>query len=355
MNRFNHRQQMPMITCLLFFLCWGMLLPGYAQKKPASQDKGKYEGETRYGVIKHGQGKYVWPDGSIYVGKWRNDVMHGYGTLEFYDGSSYSGEWHNGFMEGEGTYKWPNGDTYTGGFRNGKKSGYGKLSKVNGEKHEGQWLGDMCNGQGTHTYPNGDRYIGDWKNNMRQGKGIMIYRNGDVEQGSWVKNEHVPCYCSKKVVTVEEAYQSSDAVFVGVVSKVTPMESYDVVEFEVTSYWKGKLFPERRIYLRAGTSSCDHVYFEGESFLVYAKMETESLYYTDKCTRTARLSKVVYDLKTLEEIVPCKSTANDKNLTYYKNSDPVCGCDGKTYENAYHAQKNGIQFWRAGKCNELNE
>jgi hypothetical protein len=30
--------------------------------------------------------------------------------------------------------------------------------------------------------------------------------------------------------------------------------------------------------------------------------------------------------------------------------DPVCGCDGKTYDNSCFAEASGIRTWTAGAC-----
>ena len=43
-----------------------------------------------------GQGKFVFPDGSYYVGDWFKNLPHGIGKHKFPDGSFYEGE----FIEG---------------------------------------------------------------------------------------------------------------------------------------------------------------------------------------------------------------------------------------------------------------
>lgn len=43
-------------------------------------DGTKYVGQHVMGN-KHGQGKYIWQDGSSYAGQFENDVVQGEGTL----------------------------------------------------------------------------------------------------------------------------------------------------------------------------------------------------------------------------------------------------------------------------------
>ena len=42
---------------------------------------GKYEGEY-VNDVKHGQGKYTYPNGDVYIGEWKEGVRHGKGTYK---------------------------------------------------------------------------------------------------------------------------------------------------------------------------------------------------------------------------------------------------------------------------------
>lgn len=42
---------------------------------------------------RHGRGKQIWQDGSIYEGYWHNNVACGKGRLIHSDGDIYEGEW----------------------------------------------------------------------------------------------------------------------------------------------------------------------------------------------------------------------------------------------------------------------
>ena len=42
---------------------------------------------------RHGHGKQVWEDGSVYEGEWRDDQMHGTGDYIWPDGRHFKGDW----------------------------------------------------------------------------------------------------------------------------------------------------------------------------------------------------------------------------------------------------------------------
>ena len=55
-----------------------------------------------------GQGEFYYPDGSKYVGSWKNDEWNGLGTYIYYGGKRYEGEYKNG-KEWKGIYYNKNG------------------------------------------------------------------------------------------------------------------------------------------------------------------------------------------------------------------------------------------------------
>ncbi len=60
------------------------------------------------------QGEFYYPDGSKYVGEWKNGEHHGKGILSFYNGNNFEGEWRDGEFIGHVTYVFPDGE-YIGG------------------------------------------------------------------------------------------------------------------------------------------------------------------------------------------------------------------------------------------------
>lgn len=98
----------------------------------------KYEGQIVRG-LKHGQGVYIWRDGTVYRGYWNKDLEHGYGEKLFANGDIYRGYWKNGAFDGKGTYIWKDGHTYEGQWQDGFEHGFGTKTSANGDKNTGYW------------------------------------------------------------------------------------------------------------------------------------------------------------------------------------------------------------------------
>ncbi|MGB0524954.1 MAG: hypothetical protein ACPGJS_18425 [Flammeovirgaceae bacterium] len=333
---------------LSLLLCTSILL---AQSNDSTQvDQGVYDGKLKRG-FRHGYGTCTWKDGRKYEGRWKNNLMNGKGTMTYPNGDRYSGDWQNGVRSGYGTYTWKNGATYTGAFFNGRKNGWGILKQPNGEKHEGYWKNDMANGKGKHFWPDGTQYYGDWKNNQRDGSGVLEYADGSVVQGEWAKDKYLPCSCDSNsdTLSIEQRVETYEAVFIGTVTEIYQEETgTDAIVFEILQYWKGQHGFNRKVTLHAGFSSCDFIFYEGESYLIFANMGTNKYYKADKCSPSGELRMKQSVVKQLEKLT-CM-TKPKKQPFEIRDFDPVCGCDGKTYENPYKAQAKGVSSWKKGAC-----
>ena len=113
---------------ILGIIVLGLLLSGNA-----------YAEECSKGNCDNGKGTYIFSDGGIYSGQWKNGRQHGTGEAFLASGATYDGEWKNGFIHGNGIYKWPRGSDeyfeYTGGFYEHKKHGEGILTRDNGKSY----------------------------------------------------------------------------------------------------------------------------------------------------------------------------------------------------------------------------
>jgi len=61
------------------------------------------------GNCKNGYGMFVFDDGRLYEGQWKNGLSDGMGKLIFISGSKYTGEFKNGIMDGYGKINLLNG------------------------------------------------------------------------------------------------------------------------------------------------------------------------------------------------------------------------------------------------------
>ncbi len=149
----------------------------------------KPDGTLMEGTFVHGslsgQGTYM-HDGAVWVGNWTDGGLNGYGTFTGDTGNRYSGNFFNGSFHGQGTYTWTDGSSYTGGFKNGSRSGRGTYRYANGAVYEGQWAEGIKSGLGVMTYADGGKYDGQWLDDKRHGQGIYSYANGAVYNGQWV-------------------------------------------------------------------------------------------------------------------------------------------------------------------------
>jgi len=136
-----------------------------------------------------GVGKFVWPDGSSYVGEWLNSQPSGRGVFTNANGQRYEGSFAYGLPDGQGTYIWPNGRRYVGGFKQDKFHGEGTETWPSGERYEGAFDNGEITGIGRYSWPNGDRYEGNFFKGLRSGQGTFTWSNGDYYRGEWKSDE----------------------------------------------------------------------------------------------------------------------------------------------------------------------
>ena len=60
------------------------------------------------------------PNGTKYVGEWKDGEQNGQGTSTFSDGRKYEGEFKYGVFHGQGTFTLPTGEKYEGEWKDGK-------------------------------------------------------------------------------------------------------------------------------------------------------------------------------------------------------------------------------------------
>ena len=133
----------------------------------------------------HGQGKYLWTDGCMYVGEWQRGKNMGKGRFSWPSGATYEGDFKAGFMDGKGTYTGSSGDTYKGCWVMDLRHGPGTQSYPNGDFYDGEWRKGLQSGHGRYQWKNGNHYIGQWRHGLFYGNGTMMWSNGNRYDGCW--------------------------------------------------------------------------------------------------------------------------------------------------------------------------
>lgn len=78
-----------------------------------------------------GTGIYIWNDGRMYQGQYKDDKKHGYGVYTWADGRCYEGYWFRGKQHGLGTYLVPkDGKVKFGFWEDGKRIEWFNESQV---------------------------------------------------------------------------------------------------------------------------------------------------------------------------------------------------------------------------------
>ncbi|KAK1628898.1 hypothetical protein QYE76_003213 [Lolium multiflorum] len=143
-----------------------------------------YQGDLR-GDLPHGQGKFLWTDGSMYEGAWARGRAAGRGKFSWPSGATYEGDLAGGYMHGQGTYIGEFGDTFAGLWANNLRHGRGTQAYANGDVYDGHWRDGLQDGHGRYIWRQGHEYIGTWKAGEMHGCGTVIWADSDRYDGSW--------------------------------------------------------------------------------------------------------------------------------------------------------------------------
>jgi hypothetical protein len=91
-------------------------------------------------------------------------------------------------VNGFGVYVYENGDIYTGNFRDDLREGDGSFLYENGEVFKGQYAKDLRNGKGIYKFKNGDNFAGEFIKGEIADSGIYTFKDGKVLNGNFENN-----------------------------------------------------------------------------------------------------------------------------------------------------------------------
>lgn len=128
--------------------------------------------------------------GGHYVGEMQNGKRNGKGHFLYENGNIYDGEWRDDLKHGKGTYTWTGrGDAYEGQWKDNKRHGRGKLTLTDGSIYNGEWKRNEKHGKGKFTWPDGNFHEGQYKNGKKNGYGIFKFAGGNIRAGVYRDDE----------------------------------------------------------------------------------------------------------------------------------------------------------------------
>lgn len=131
--------------------------------------------------IIQGSGEFVLPDGSTYVGEWKEQsgtkVREGFGTVTL-GPEIYKGHWIADKMNGQGEYKFASGGIYKGNFKDNQFDREGEYIFPDGAIYSGHWHNNKMHGTGIYTDKDKIEFKGTFVNGMfDSGKSYVSVRN----------------------------------------------------------------------------------------------------------------------------------------------------------------------------------
>ncbi len=112
---------------------------------------------------------HTYPDGTEYVGDWKENQRHGYGVWTRPDGMRYDGEWQYDKPHGQGVLTYPDGRKRIGIWEVGKFLSY--INEASNEVIDNTMAENKTDNK-IYVYKNKSKYIGEWKDKKSM---AMVY------------------------------------------------------------------------------------------------------------------------------------------------------------------------------------
>ena len=131
-------------------------------------------------VVETGEGRFQFPDGSLYEGEYRklDGEVKRHGRGRFTDGAEvYEGAWVEDVLDGCAKITYATGAVYEGDLKDSRYHGSGKYVWTDGAAYEGAWQNGKMHGEGVFQGPDGVEWRGTFRNGaFHNGKAWVILR-----------------------------------------------------------------------------------------------------------------------------------------------------------------------------------
>jgi hypothetical protein len=237
-------------------------------------DGKKYKGQLSNGVP-HGEGRMKWANGEVYVGHWKKGKRSGHGKMRYEDPNFiYIGEWLDDAIH-RGTMKYPDGSKYVGYFKNDAMYGLGTMTWSNGTIYTGEWRDNQRNGPGTlRVFEDGvftKEYIGNWENDKKNGSGTMKWSDGDSYTGEWRDNNRHGLGKMIEHITVYDGNWENDD------KKGSGLFTYPVTSMSYDSTWDNNIMIQAAVN-KKGDAVNGHIGWLGGNSNILITRDREEAY-----------------------------------------------------------------------------
>ena len=129
---------------------------------------------------------------------------------------------------------------------------------------------------------------------LSAGFGVFVFQTAVAEKRESAAVEAARCL----ILSFDEAFDSSEAIFVGKILSESKKDDVKTFEFEVAEYWKGA--NKQKIKINVYETTRYQAWFSvGERYLIYANVNDSGNLSVGRCSRSRIENEASEDLKKL--------------------------------------------------------
>lgn len=192
-----------------------------------------------------------YPNGDVYVGKWKKGAPEGQGKLWRHNGEWCEGVWHIGCLT-KGEYHMTDGIVFKGTWSDGMQNFQGSMTSGTSDVYEGEGMWPKWyegTGHGKIKYASGAMYEGSWEKLKKHGNGTFTDVLGNRFDGEWNQDQFTTGMCQRADGILEDGkwdgfalqrgtrkYEKDNIRFVETVSGGIVSETKQILQ-SGTEYW----------------------------------------------------------------------------------------------------------------------